>query len=225
MKKLKSSIVWELCFVIFGIILICNAVGFFNVNLFFKGWWTLFIIIPAIQGLFVKGSRTNNLFLLLIGIALLIGTQGMMSAGTLWTIIFGGALIIFGVSSIYNSMKNKEDDNVSLENHDFSEDCNAFFSGQKKVCSGQKFTGQNLRAIFGGIVLDLSNAIIDQDVRINIIALFGGCEISVPRNVNIKTSGTNFMGGIDDSHAPSGNPEFPTIHVYASTLFGGVKIK
>lgn len=58
-----SKVLWGVFFVIIGIIIGVNALGIADINIFFKGWWTLFIIIPCLIGLFDSNmeGKTGNL--------------------------------------------------------------------------------------------------------------------------------------------------------------------
>ena len=60
MNKL-TKILWGIVFIAIGIGL--NALEITSINIFFKGWWTLFIIIPCLIGLFDSDSdgKTGNL--------------------------------------------------------------------------------------------------------------------------------------------------------------------
>ena len=51
MKKV-GNILWGIVLIIIGLIIGGNALGIVNINIFFDGWWTLFIIIPCFIGLF-----------------------------------------------------------------------------------------------------------------------------------------------------------------------------
>ena len=43
MKKIES-ILWGLVLIVVGVIIGLNTMGITNINIFFDGWWTLFII-------------------------------------------------------------------------------------------------------------------------------------------------------------------------------------
>ena len=43
-----SKKLWGIVFVLFGIVLGLNALGITNINIFFAGWWTMFIIVPSL---------------------------------------------------------------------------------------------------------------------------------------------------------------------------------
>lgn len=45
MKKI-SRVLWGIAFIVVGGILALNAFGYTNIEIFFNGWWTLFIIVP-----------------------------------------------------------------------------------------------------------------------------------------------------------------------------------
>ena len=67
MKRI-SDIMWGLIFIIIGVILGGNALDIFNINLFFDGWWTLFIIVPTFIGLVTDNDKIGNLIGLIIGL-------------------------------------------------------------------------------------------------------------------------------------------------------------
>ena len=51
MKKV-TGILWGIVLVTVGVILAVNALGIASIDIFFDGWWTLFIIVPCAVGLF-----------------------------------------------------------------------------------------------------------------------------------------------------------------------------
>ena len=46
MRKIES-ILWGLVLIVVGVIIGLNTMGITNINIFFDGWWTLFIIVPS----------------------------------------------------------------------------------------------------------------------------------------------------------------------------------
>jgi len=62
MRKL-SNIIWGILFIFIGSIWALNATGIADIDIFFDGWWTLFIIIPSVIGLFDsrETNKTGNL--------------------------------------------------------------------------------------------------------------------------------------------------------------------
>lgn len=225
MKKV-SSIIWGLVLVALGVILGGNALGWFNINVFFNGWWTLFIIIPCTIGLITEKDRTGSFIGLVIGIILLLGCQNVISFSTIGKLILPIIVVIIGLCMIFKNLFSKKFNkeikelNKKLNEND---EINAAFSGQNINFAGEEFKGKTLNAIFGGIKLDLRKAKIKDDVVINANAIFGGIDIIVPDNVIVKTKSTSFFGGVSNKKTDAGKG--PIVYVNGVGIFGGVEVK
>jgi predicted membrane protein len=90
MKSTASKVTWGILFVLLGIALAGRALGILSFNMFFNGWWTLFIIIPCALGLSERGHRTSSMIGLGVGILLLLSAQGVLQ----WY-MFGRVLVAF----------------------------------------------------------------------------------------------------------------------------------
>lgn len=229
MKKISSA-VWGLVLVAVGVILCGNALGWFNVDVFFDGWWTLFIIIPCTIGLFTsKNGRLGSLIGIAIGVSLLLACQDVIGFDSLWKLLLPVIIIIIGLSIICKSLfSQKFDQAVSKLNEKIGDDdeSGAFFGGANIDLTGKEFKGKNLNAIFGGLKLDLRNAKIKEDVIINATAVFGGIDILVPEDVIVETKSNSFFGGVSNKKATATKKDkAPTIYVNGTALFGGIEVK
>lgn len=199
MNKKYTNVIWGLCLVALGIIMLGNYTGLFSVELFFNGCWTLFIIIPAIMGLFSKCNRVSSLIFLVIGILLLLDQQDIITSDMLWKLMIPAVAIIVGISIIISAFgRTKIDDILQNGKQSKSQVYTAIFNGSDRKYSNEEFNGAYLKSIFGGVDLDIRDAIINQDIVINAVAIFGGCTILAPKNVNVKTTGTSIFGGTDN---------------------------
>ena len=79
-------------------------------------------------------------------------------------------------------------------------------------------------AIFGSIVLDLRKAKLSKETTIEASAIFGGIEIIVPNDVNVKVKSTPIFGGVSNRITNSEENK-ETIYIEAFSMFGGVDIK
>ena len=227
MKKFRN-IIWGLILIVLGLIFGGNALGITDINIFFDGWWTLFIIVPCFVGLFKDTDRTPNVIGLIIGASLLLACQDIIDfnlIGKLWLpiiLVCIGASIIFKdtIGGKVNEQIKKLNENKTSEN----EYC-ATFSGQDLKFDGEKFTGAELTAVFGGIECDLRKAIIESDIVINTSSIFGGIDIFVPENVKVKVKSSSIFGGVSNKKKHSENAETHTVYINATCLFGGVDIK
>ena len=202
--------------------------GITNINIFFDGWWTLFIIIPCFIGIFKDAEKAGNFIGLLIGVALLLACQNIINFDLIWKLAFPTILVIIGVSLIFkDSIGGKVNSEIKKLNEKRSGENSycATFAGQNVNFDGEKFTGADLTAVFGGVKCDLRNAIIDSDVVVNASSTFAGIEIYVPSNVKIKTKSTSIFGGVENKASTKVDENSHTIYINGTAVFGGVEIK
>lgn len=230
MKNL-NNILWGIVLVVIGIILALNALEITDISIFFNGWWTLFIIVPCFINLFdsSKSEKTGNLIGIIIGVLLLLSCQDILDFELIWKLIFPIVLVIIGLSFIFkNTLKgnitNKIQEINKKNNNKDSKEYAATFSGQKIDLAKEEFKGCSLSAVFGGIELDLTNAEIKEDVVINASAIFGGIDIYVPKDVNVKVNSTSIFGGASNK-AHNNDKNEVTIYINTTCLFGGTEIK
>ena len=100
MKKFRN-ILWGLVLILIGLVFGGNALGITDINIFFAGWWTLFIIVPCFIGLFKENEKTGNIIGLLIGIALLLACQDIIDFDIIAKLWFPAILICIGISIIF----------------------------------------------------------------------------------------------------------------------------
>ena len=226
MKK-TGKIILGVILIIIGIILGGNALGITNIDIFFDGWWTLFIIIPSFVGLFNDDDKTGNIIGILIGVVLLLACQDIINFSLVWKLIVPAILVIIGLSIIFKDTiggkitKEIEEINKKQPKENVY---TATFSGQDARCDGE-FKGANLTAVFGGIEYDLRNAIINQDAVINTSSIFGGIDIYIPEDVTVKVKSLSIFGGVSDKKKRNEQNDSHTIYINATCLFGGVEIK
>ena len=87
------------------------------------------------------------------------------------------------------------------------------------------FKGAELTAVFGGIKLDLRNAVFESDTAINACCIFGGADILLPDNVNIKVNSNSLFGGIDNKKHQNSKDNVHTVYLNGTCIFGGVDVK
>lgn len=227
--KRTSKVVLGLCFIIAGILFILNAAGVVNINLFFDGWWTLFIIIPCFFGLLGDGDKGGSIAGIAIGVLLLLAAQerimwedfGKYAIGVL--IIMIGYCIIFGKKHL--SSVQKEEIKRIEQDGKFIQDIDYAFGKFDREYSNQKFEGAHVKTAFGGGRIDLRGAIIEDDCIIKLDCSFGGVEIIVPDNISVNIVANSAFGGIKDARRNPARGTKPCIYITGNVSFGGVEIK
>ena len=228
MKKV-SAIMWGLVLVALGVILGGNALGWFDINIFFKGWWTLFIIVPCAISLITHPREwVGDLIGILIGVSLLLACQDVISFKDLWKLLLPAIIILIGLSMIFRNLFSQKFDKATAKlNEKFNKDdeSGAVFGGTNINMAGKEFKGKNLSAVFGAVKLDLRDAKIKEDVIINATAVFGGVDILVPDNVVVETKSNSFFGGVSNKTNLKPKDKAPTIYINGMALFGGIEVK
>ncbi len=227
MKKV-SNIMWGIALVALGIVLALNALNITNIDLFFDGWWTLFILVPSAVGLVTGKDKTGSLIGILIGAALLLACQDILDFDLLWKLAIPVIILIFGIKLIFKNITGNKGDaivkTVKANGEDVKTSC-ATFSSQDIRFDNEEVKALELVSVFGGIKCDLRNAKIENDIAINAQCIFGGIDIFVPDTVNIKVNSNSIFGGIDaDKHINSADNRF-TVYLNGTCIFGGVDIK
>jgi len=225
MKKI-SSVIWGIVLIAAGALFSLNALNITNIDIFFDGWWTLFIIVPCTVGLFTEREKTGNIIGIAIGVFLLLCCQDILSFSMLWKLLVPVIIVIVGLKMVFTGLfGNKANEIIAKIKQDGGETkvgC-ATFSGCNLNYDGEVFEGAELTAIFGGVKCDLRNAIMEKDSAIQVSAIFGGIDIFVPENINVKVSSNCIFGGI--SNKTSVHKDAPTVYISGICMFGGVEIK
>lgn len=221
-----NRILWGIVLIALGTVFALNELEIVSINIFFDGWWTLFIIVPSVIGLFTERDKTGNIVSLLIGVGLLLAARDVFSFGMLWKLCIPAIVVIIGFRLILGAFFKKSE--REPDPGSYTKGCKVHFvafSGTDADYSGEAFDGCTLTAVFGGIDCYLQNAIIDRDVTITASAIFGGVDIILPQNVNVEVSSASFFGGVDNTRRGISIEGAPTVYVKASGVFGGVDIK
>lgn len=221
-----SNLLWGLVFIAVGVIIGLNALDITDINIFFDGWWTLFIIVPCFIGLFRDEDKSGNLIGLVIGVCLLLGCIDIVEFSIIWKLMVPAILVMIGLSFIFKDTINSKvkREIKKLNKTDAKEYCSCF-SGQTINFDNEEFMGCSISAIFGGVKCDLRNAIIKNDVVINATSIFGGITIYVPEGVNVKITSTSIFGGVSDERKNITKDNKHTIYIDTTSMFGGIEIK
>lgn len=221
----KTNILWGLVFIILGVIFGLNALEITNINIFFSGWWTLFIIVPSFIDLFKKNDKTWSIICLIIGVTLLLAAQDIISYELIAKLLLPTILVIIGLSLIFKDVfQSSIKEAISNINTENTPSHFVAFSGENLNYNNEEFTGCEMNAIFGGLKCDLRKAKIKKDVVIKATSIFGGIDLLVPDDVNIKVTSVPIFGGVSDKTQPKENAS-KTIYIKATCLFGGLEIR
>ncbi len=216
--------------VIIGALLLLGSMDILDVSIsrIIFSWPFIFAII----GLFIL-FNTNKKVLgwIFTGIGLFfliprIFPQVHYSGGVIFPVI----LIAFGIYIILNHKKKdgtKAKRNGFL-NKDVIDDV-SIFGGGSKIISSDNFKGGNITAIFGGSEINLTGCrLAEGEQVIDVLTVFGGTTILVPRDWNVVVHVTSILGGFSDKSVkdPGVLPDQTrTLYIKGLAMFGGGEVK
>lgn len=224
--KISRRVVFGIAFIAVGLILGLNALNITDIDIFFDGWWTLFIIVPCTIGLFNSRDKMGNIIGIAVGVFLLLCCLEILSFSMLWKLFVPVVIVVLGLKMVFSGAGNGKANAIMAkikEGGNVPKVCCATFSSCEMKCDGEFFDGAELTAVFGGVNCDLRNAFIDKDCVIQVYSVFGGIDILVPDNVNVKVNTTCIFGGV--SNKTAAKKDVPTVYVSGTCLFGGVDVK
>ena len=103
MKNTKNFL-WGVIFIILGLLMGANTLGLISFSLFFKGWWTLIIILPCLVGLITEKDKVGNSVFLAVGVILLLKEQGILNFDLIVKLIVPLSLIAYGLYMLKKAM-------------------------------------------------------------------------------------------------------------------------
>ena len=225
MKRI-NKIIWGCVLLAVSAILILNTFGITVIDIFFDGWWTLFIIVPSFIGLFNSNEKTGSIIGLLIGIFLLLACQNVLDFEIIWKLAVPVIIAVIGIKMIFGGIgKDKDIIKCTDENKENMKNAFAAFSGQDLNFDNEVFRGAEITAVFGGVKLDLRNAVFEGNTVVNACCIFGGADILLPDNVNVKINSNSLFGGIDNKKHKNSKDNIYTVYLNGTCIFGGVDVK
>ena len=163
------------------------------------------------------GKIIVGTILIVLGIGALFG----ISLGNfIWALILVaiGIRIILGKNHHFWDIKTTK----STTNEDSVNEVNIFSSADKKIKS-ENFKGGKIVMIFSGGKIDLSEVkTSEKNVDIEIVVLFGGGELIVPKGWKINSQGTSIFGGYTTK--VEGEDALITLNIKGVAIFGGIKV-
>jgi predicted membrane protein len=103
----------------------------------------------------------------------------------------------------------------------------AIFGSDNRVILSKNFQGGDVTSVFGGSEINFTQADFNGKIVIEATAIFGGVELIVPANWEVKLEVNTIFGGVEEKRPPelmTPNPEKVLI-IRGTCVFGGIDIK
>lgn len=223
MKQAKR-IIWGLVLIAIGVLYGLNQLDLLPFELFFDGWWTLFIILPSLVALITERNKMPALIGLLFGGYFLLSAWNVVDGNLLWKLVLPTLIVLIGIKILFEKQPQK----VPADGMPTAPDnprTVAVFSGQEMHFGGQVFRGADAIAVFGGVECYARDAFIREDCTIRATAVFGGVDLHLPAGVNVKVVSNGLFGCVENHRHGITVDGAPTVYVYSTAVFGGVEIQ
>jgi predicted membrane protein len=205
----------------------------FSIPRIIFSWQVILIIVGAI--IIINSNDVAGYIMITIGTVFLLAKYYEFNAWDLWPVIF----IVLGIYLVFNFRRqpgchreNRISARFGGKGVELTEDLMdevAIFGGGKKFITSKNFQGGRATAIFGGLELDLYEAqLAPGDQVIDVLAVFGGVSVHVPRDWKIIIKITPIFGGFSDERRRSPELESSSnkvLIIKGFVLFGGGEIK
>ena len=191
-----------------------------DVNIFFKGWWTLIIILPALSMLLFEKNKKSSLFLILVGVIICLTTNKVLSINKCFIIFLSLAIIFIGINIIevtFRIPKKKNSTEKYLPNY-----YAIFVSVEEK--NSTKFIGGRVHSIFGQVVLDLTKAKIEDSSTIKVLSIFGNSTVLLPSNVEVISNTKSALGSDENYKESTSKGRKNKVYIESVNIFGGTKL-
>lgn len=224
----NAQLVVGLVIIAIGILFILDNLGEVYAWDYLRYWPALFILIGLAKLFDPHANKFWASMFIMAGTLLLLDRLRYIdfNIGDWWPLF----LIALGGTILWGSLRRRQRQSVaaggSVDNDDSVLTITAIMGGFERRVSSKDFRGGNITTIMGGCQLDLRQAEIKQDeVVIDVVAIFGGIEMTVPDTWTIVVKGVPIMGGISDETRSSQASPTKRLVIQGTVIMGGVEVK
>ena len=242
--KLKMSsiekLVMSLLLMGIGVIFLLNAFHVITLGEGITFWSVLWPFLVACMGIMACKSDLSpfTVGLFLFGVYMLLFNIGIIPTQykLTWAMAWPVALILVGLTILLKFLFpnwKRKGSFFEVEKGDPVFDCtdeggflridSAFSSQTKKVEPGTLFTGAKVDSSFGSLVLDLTEAEIQNGAMIDVDISFGTLTVRLPASVAVRADCNSSFGGCE---CPSGDPNAAIqIGLKGDISFGKIEVE
>jgi hypothetical protein len=208
--------------VLAGVALLANTTGAYDTGRLLRFVPSLFVL-AGLYALVTGGLRNavGPLVVVLVATAWQLAALGYATVDQIvafWPVL----VILFGLSVVLGRMRA-----TAAESADDSVGLFAVFGGRDARTTSKTFVGGDVSVVFGGATVDLRDAAVaTPPARLNVVALFGGVDVVVPRDWNVRLDVVPLLGAAEDERLRSDREHDEVdLVVDGFCAFGGVSLK
>jgi len=222
--------------IILGLLLVAAGVFFILKNLgilspFASGIifsWQMLLIAIGLTWV-ANHKRTPGIILIIIG-AVYLAPEFFNLPINFFEVFWPSLLILFGILIIFkrgHHFVHRHAYTINNGTEDYIDDV-LVFSGTERIITSQNFRGGKIVTAFGGSKIDFTHAALADGISyLEVVCAFGGVELYIPSDWNVKIEVISALGGFSDKRIMM-NPVVDTsktLIIKGVAAFGGGEIK
>lgn len=160
---------------------------------------------------------------IILGLFLILAGLSALTGFSLFKFLLAAVLVAVGIKLISGRKRHGWQCFDKTPSHEDVLNEVAVFSPLNKAVESDNFRGGKAVIIFSGGEIDLSKASSsEKEIELEIVAIFGGAKVIIPKDWRVKSNGTAIFGGYSNRVEKS---EGGTIlNLKGAAIFGGIEI-
>ncbi len=217
------QLVIGLLIIVVGLLFTLDNLGFGIAQEYLR-YWPAALIVLGLTKLWYshdgRGGAFGGFVMTLIGLWLLLEATVdiRISLKDMWPVL----LVFFGAYLVWRGLTGHR---LPQADGKGSFSATALLSGISRRNSSRAFSGGDLTAIMGSCEIDLTQAAINGDAVIDVLAVWGGIEIRVPADWAVLLDVSALLGGAEDKTRPPVGPTPHRLTIRGAVVMGAVEVK
>lgn len=122
--------------------------------------------------------------------------------------------------------KRKEEKRLS-NNNNGNESIVGIFSSNQRQYSNEKFYGASVLSLLANVQVDIRDAIITEDIFIEVTCILGGLDIYVPSNIRVINQSTTILAEVESrmKEPVTFNENVYTLYLRGVCVLGGIELR
>jgi predicted membrane protein len=222
-RRAGPQLVIGLLIIVVGLLFTLDNLGFGIAQKYLR-YWPAGLIVLGLTKLWYardgRGGAFGGFIITLIGLWLLLEATVdiRISLRDMWPVL----LVFFGAYLVWRGITGPRPVRVDGKG---SISATALLSGIKRRNSSRAFSGGDVTAIMGSCEIDLRQAAINGDAMLDVLAVWGGIEITVPDDWAVMLDVTALLGAVEDRTRPPLGPAAHRLTIRGAVVMGGVEVR
>ena len=233
MKKNIHMLLWGIVLLVFGGVFLVGRLMGNEGSFFFPGWWTVFLIVPALASMVENRVDIGNIIVLLLGVMLLARAQGWIPVIS-WTLGIAIVLVVLGLYFVLRAVlggrssrphSHRAEARMIEGSFDANPSYTAILSSRNVKSQPISLLGATCTAVLGSASVDLSDCIVEEDITIFCNAILGSVDVIVPQNVKIVYRNLPILGDVSGKAlGAASEANVPTVTLDCTAVLGAVTV-